>query len=498
MSRKARTVAGAEISKRAMDDETGPGYPAPVTGAPAAGEDAVDGRLLAGLKGVAAKDIAAAVTVLIRRGDIPVGARLPTVRTLSEGLSVSAGSISAAWAKLQADGIVSARRRGGTVVIARPGDEERWRTGAFSQPFGPDPMAGRAPAVDLAHGMTDPDFADELLAAFASGLQTPHLNSRYREFITGRLLAVVKSDWPFEAEAWTALGGGGEATILALEAAAPRHSVVAVEQPTSPRILEALARLSLTPVPVPCDAAGPEPDALAAALEMRPSAFIFQPRAQEPLGHHVGGERMRQLAQVLAASPSPTHVVEDDNNGPISVARVHSLGAHVPDRVLHIRAYCKTYGLDMRTSVVGGARVLIERIRSLRSHGYGMTSRILQDALSYLLTSRRAGEMVDEARARYARRREMMAGALRKAGIATTGDDGVLLWVPVPDETRAITNLGMSGISVAAGSQCYISRPESHHIRIGTSRLPDDARYMERLAQRMAHAIKGDAPEVLD
>ncbi|HWK95492.1 MAG TPA: PLP-dependent aminotransferase family protein [Pseudolabrys sp.] len=443
------------------------------------------------LSGVKARDLAATMSSLIRSGEIAAGNRLPPVRTVANALELSTGSVAAAWLKLRADGLVKTHRRGGTIVSPLTAATSKTAADTFTER---DPST----IVDLAHGMTDPDLENEMEAALISGLRSPNLHSPYREFITKKLREAVEPTWPFEPEEWTTLGGGAESTVLALEAAAPRGSSVAIEQPTSPRLLDMLSELGLRPIAVACDKDGPIPEGLIQALDRKPAAFIFRPRAQVPLGISVGPARIKQLADVLAAHSSSAWIIEDDNNGPISMADVHSIGRYLPERVLHIRSFCKTYGIDLRTSVLGGPRQLVERMRKLRSHGYGMTSRICQDALAYLLTSREASRLVDESRFRYARLRQMMADVLRSFGIDCMGADGSLLWVKVPDEAKAIVNLAMLGITVGPGARCYVNPPEEQHIRIATSRLPEDKHHIHKLGEAIAQAITGMPPEEFD
>lgn len=59
---------------------------------------------------------------LIQRQRLAVGARLPTVRALAQGLGVSANTVARAYKELEQAGVVTARPRLGTVV-AQTGDD---------------------------------------------------------------------------------------------------------------------------------------------------------------------------------------------------------------------------------------------------------------------------------------------------------------------------------------------------------------------------------------
>jgi GntR family transcriptional regulator len=56
------------------------------------------------------------VASLIVAGALPEGTRLPTVRDLAKDLGVAVGTVGRAYRELEAAGLVTSRRRSGTVV----------------------------------------------------------------------------------------------------------------------------------------------------------------------------------------------------------------------------------------------------------------------------------------------------------------------------------------------------------------------------------------------
>ena len=51
-------------------------------------------------------------------GRLPAGTRLPTVRALAAGLGLAVNTVARAYKELEAEGLVTTRRRAGTVVAA--------------------------------------------------------------------------------------------------------------------------------------------------------------------------------------------------------------------------------------------------------------------------------------------------------------------------------------------------------------------------------------------
>ncbi|MFI5433706.1 aminotransferase class I/II-fold pyridoxal phosphate-dependent enzyme [Rhodococcus baikonurensis] len=432
-----------------------------------------------------AADLADAVGKLIRSGELRPGDRLPTVRELARSADFSVGAIVNAWGRLQEQGFVQTRRRGGTVVLPpRDTVPERgipdWR------------------GVDLAQNAPDLALQPSLSEALLSSLDAETLNVFGRELMTERLRDAVAQSWPFEPEAWATAGGGTEALLLAVEAAAPPGTIVAVDEPLGPGVLDTLRDLGLEAIGVAADCHGPRPDALEAALIAGATAFVFQPGAPFAVDHEVSNERIDELAEVLARHPK-VWVVEDDSIGPLEPVQPPSLGGRHPHRVVRIRSYCKAYGIDVRTSVLGGSRELIERAMKVRSHGVGSNSRILQNTLAHLITSADAEQAVSTAHERYVARRTALLKALIDRGIeAFAGPHSLVVWVGVSDETASLVALARQGISVGAGSRSFVRAPAQQLLRLSATQLPDDDGLIGQLADVVAGAVAESSREYFD
>jgi GntR family transcriptional regulator len=94
------------------------------------------------------EQIRAQIAALITGGLLPVGARLPTMRALAADLGVAVGTVARAYGELEAAGLVTSRRRTGTVVTGR------------SDPA-PDERRVRAAAEELARAARENGVDDE-------------------------------------------------------------------------------------------------------------------------------------------------------------------------------------------------------------------------------------------------------------------------------------------------------------------------------------------------
>ncbi|OBJ95465.1 hypothetical protein A5638_20385 [Mycolicibacterium fortuitum] len=439
-------------------------------------------EIMAAVTESSSRGIAAAVEGLIKDGALPQGLRLSTVRRIAETLDVSPSTVSAAWTDLRRAGWLSTDRRRGTVVALSPRTKHR--------PWSDFPLGEHLP---------DPQLLPPLGAAFtaaAVGRRADH----DIDAVEPALLEVVTKTWPYRPEAFTVANGGYEGALLALRATVQPGGAVAVEQPTAPRILETLRAIRAVPIPVYGDAEGPSPESLQQALFRRPDVFLFQPRSQVPTGSTVSLRRLAELDEVLRHAPAPVTVIEDDNIGPASSLPARSLGALRPDRHVLIRSYCKAFGIDIRTCVISGPTDVVARIDRIRTLGMLATSRLLQTALAHLLADPATEAQLRIARRRHRDRRRELAAALRGHGIAASSEgDGLTLWIPVDNESRARQALARDGVTVGSGSDCQTDGA-ADHIWIGTAALPDQPEPIDELARLIADAAqpaRSDLPTVI-
>ena len=172
--------------------------------------------LAARLNGRGSLEIYTGVSRLIDSGELPAGARLPTVRELSPLLQVSSATLIEAWTRLRDEAYIETRRRGGTIVLERPG----------SQGLGTHPQAL---AIDMSQSIARAELQPDLQAALLAGLKVATLHRPEREYITEALREAVKPTWPFKPAALTTVAGGAEATFCAMAATLGDRRHIALE-----------------------------------------------------------------------------------------------------------------------------------------------------------------------------------------------------------------------------------------------------------------------------
>ncbi|GGB06986.1 GntR family transcriptional regulator [Brucella endophytica] len=409
---------------------------------------------------------------IIRKGLLPVGTKLPPVRDLAYTLGVSPATLSEAWSELRKQKIITGRGRNGTWVSGDRFAAQPERLASFGN-YGPD-------VLDLSKAIPDPLLLPSLDKALLHGARAQNLNSYDRTRILPELEEAVRRNWPYEPEAFLATNGGYNAVYTILHALLPPGTPVAIEDPTAMRLLDILEDLGVPIIPVACDQEGPLPDSLSAALQRKPSAFLFQPRTHSVTSYCVSAARMAALGDVLQNSDAL--IIEDDGVGDIAPVRPQTLGTRFPQRVIHILSYSKTLGPDLRLAVLSGSWSLVEQIQGYRSFSAGWTSRILQAAVAWLLKDVKTQAELEQTKQIYRKRARDFSEALATRGMRISGGTGLCCLVPVTSEPYAMVTLAARRIAVAPGAK-FSSGPTSA-IRVATSILK------EQQADEVAEAVR--------
>ncbi|MCB5168694.1 aminotransferase class I/II-fold pyridoxal phosphate-dependent enzyme [Streptomyces bambusae] len=434
------------------------------------------------ITGRRAAEIADSVEQGVGAGALAPGALLPPMRALAATLGVNPNTVAAAYRTLRERGVIETDGRRGSRVRARPATAPR-------ESIRVDVLPGTR---DLAAGDPDvallPSLTEALAAAARINEERPGLYA-HGASVLPELERLARAG--FEADGVpagpiAATSGSLDAIERALTAHLKPGDAVAVEDPGWGALLDLLPAMGLRPLRMPMDEEGPQPDGVAKALADGARALVVTDRAQNPTGAVVTAERAAVLRELLAGHPQVL-VIDDDHGHAIVDQPLHAL-AGATERWLMVRSTAKAYGPDLRLAVVTGDATTLDRMRGRFRLGPGWVSRLLQNAVVHLW-SVHAVDPAAVARS-YGRRREALIGALARRGVEAYGRSGLNVWVPVPDETGAVTRLLQAGWAVAPGARFRVASGPG--IRLTVSTLTEAE--IEPLADVVAAAARPAPP----
>jgi DNA-binding transcriptional MocR family regulator len=397
------------------------------------------------IAGTGAESIAASVEEAISAGTVAPGDALPPIRELAGQLGVNPNTVAAAYRVLRDRGTVETAGRQGTRVRRRPAMTPRSQLG-LDVPTG---------VRDLSTG--NPDLALLPIAGAAlTGSATPLLYGQLA--MTPGLVAYTRGALTADgipADHLAVTSGALDGIERALTAHLRPGDRVAVEDPGWANLLDLIAALGLSAEPMAVDDEGPLVADLARALQRGVRAVVVTTRAQNPTGAALSEGRAGALRALLADRADDVLLVEDDHCAGISGAPLHALAGSTGHWAF-VRSASKAYGPDLRVAVLAGDHRTVERVHGRLRLGPGWVSHLLQDLAVNLWSDDAASRLIREAEQRYTVNRNRLRAALAERGVAAYGRSGLNVWIPVADETIAITRLLNAGWAAAPGTRFRI------------------------------------------
>jgi DNA-binding transcriptional MocR family regulator len=425
------------------------------------------------ISGAGAEAIAASIEEAVSTGVLTPGAELPPIRELASQLGVNANTVAAAYRLLRDRGAVETAGRRGTRVRDRPATTPR-SLRALAVPPG---------VRDLSTGNPDPALLPITTAQF-SPRRTPLLYGEpaVSPELAEHARASLSADG-VSADHLAVTAGALDGIERVLAAHLRPGDRVAVEDPGWANLLDLIGALGFSVEPVRVDDDGPLVADVTRALRRGVQAIVVTTRAQNPTGAAVSATRRDELRQLLT-DHGDVLLVEDDHCAGIAGAALHSLAGSTRHWV-YVRSASKAYGPDLRLAVLAGDRRTIERVHGRLRLGAGWVSYLLQDLAVDLWRDKAATRLVHNAEAAYTANRTLLRAALADRGVTSHGRSGLNVWIPVPDETVAITRLLSAGWAAAPGTRFRIDTPPG--MRITISDL--SAGEIDRLADAIAEAL---------
>jgi DNA-binding transcriptional MocR family regulator len=441
------------------------------------------------------RGLADGIRMLIVDGRLPVGARLPSERTLAETLRVSRTTVTSAYAQLREDGYLNARRGARSMTAL---------------PIAPAVPADAAPAtVNLAAAtLSAPASAVAEAFAEATHQMTPYLHEIGIE-LTGvpPLRAAIAERYcarglPTEPNEIMVTTGALHAIGLILATYTQPGDRVLVEQPTYHGALSSMTTVGIRPVPVAMTDSGWELDAVDAAVrQLSPSLAYLIPDNHNPTGLTLPAAGRKRLAHIIAETRTRTIIDETITDmwldEPVPPPMAAAMTAR-RDLVLTVGSMSKSFWGGLRIGWIRAERSTLATVAALRPSIDMGTAIIEQLAAARLL--RESEEVLPERRDILRRRRALLYSLLRQHlpdWQPGHGQGGLSLWVRLPAPMSSALSAAASrlGLDLPPGPRFGVDGTLERFVRVPYT-LPDEQLTdAVQLLARAWRSVTGSAPE---
>jgi DNA-binding transcriptional MocR family regulator len=426
--------------------------------------------------GPAYQGLADGLRMLIVDGRIPVGAQLPSERTLADALRVSRTTVTAAYTQMRDDGYLNGRR-GARSTTALP----------VAPPAVPVPIATGAVSVNLAAAtLAAPVSAVAQAFIGAADEVTPYLHDIGIELAgVPPLRAAIAERYcarglPTEPDEIMVTTGALHAIGLILATYTQPGDRVLVEQPTYHGALSAMSTRGIRPVPVGMTPEGWDLDAIDAAVrQLSPSLAYLVPDNHNPTGLSLPAAGRKRLAQIIAETRTRTIIDETitdiwlDEPVPAPVAAAMTTRR---DLVLTVGSMSKSCWGGLRIGWIRAERSTLTTIAATRPSIDMGTAIVEQLAAATLLGVN--DELLHDRRDILRARRALLLALLEEHlpdWQPNPGKGGMSLWVRLPAPMSSALSAAASrmGLEIPPGPRFGVDGTLERFIRVPYT-LPDD------------------------
>lgn len=455
----------------------------------------------------------------IRARQLPLGARLPTIRHVAQELSVTRVTVQSAYDELRAGGWVESTVGRGTFVSDQAPAQPNLSlvTPHFGQQLTADAVINDLLQIhqlqseqhnaghSLALASPDPrlfpmeSFAESWAAVFQDARALLCYGSPQGDLQLRGVMAemVQKRGVDVGPEGVIITNGLTHGLTLVVQTLTQPGDRVLVEQPTYLGFLNLLKAHRLEPIGVPLDAEGPRLDVLEQfAIQYRPRFFYTIPSYQNPTGLCVSQERRSAL--LAWAERHAIVLIEDDIYARLSYNGEPPAAIKQQDRhgmVIYTTSESKVLFPGLRIGTVVAPRPLHDRILALRRATDLCGSQILQRAFAHFVQHKGLHTHLRRVLPIYRRRRDVMLTALRRympSGVSWTEPaGGYCIWLTLPrlDALRDLPQAALQrGVAIASGD-VFLTQPGPHqYMRLTFSY--EDEETIRNCIQTLAHLIE--------
>ena len=274
--------------------------------------------------------------------------------------------------------------------------------------------------------------------------------------------------------------------------------VVAIEQPTYARAMQAFRSFGARLLPVEWDGAGPRPDVFERLCERQaPKMFYCQPSGHNPSGLTMDPEVGRRLLAIAARYQVP--IVEDGFDGSLYYGARPGTPLKAADRagvVIYIGTFSKILFPGLRLGWLVAPPAIVERLQDAKQLADLHSSALLQAAVHRFCEGRLLDRHISRVATEYGRRRSLLLALAaasdagrRRRWTEPQGGFSLLLTLPAGLEATALLPLAIErGVAFSPGPAFFLDGAGERTLRLAFSSVSGGR--IDEGVKRLAEAIK--------
>lgn len=428
----------------------------------------------------------------IKNNTLQPGDRLPSIRLLSQKMKVSIGTIQQAYADLEDQGLVRAKKRSGYYVKIRksfallppqaePFTSKPTKVTVLETAISVMRSAARKNLIQL--GSAIPNVQGKAVIQLHRELKRHcHKVPNYEEDPQGylplrRQLArrSVTAEKVIDPDEIVITAGCQEALTIALRCISKSGDVIVVESPCYYGVLQALECLELKAIEIPASPIdGINIELLESVIQTWPvKGILLNPSFSNPSGYVCSEEKKQEIVKLISKYDIP--LIEDDvfadlefmGNRPSSIQSYDQEG-----RVILCSSISKTICPDLRIGWMMPGRYT-EKARTLKFISTLCAPCHPQFALAQFLSTSRFERHLRTVTWDYARTQQEISKSIKRwlpeETKATQPEGGFLIWVKLPREVDGLQLYYQTleeGISITPGEICSPTGRYKNYIRL--------------------------------
>ena len=439
---------------------------------------------------------------LIDAGRLTESSRLPSVRDLARRLGVSVYTVTTAFERLQARGVIESRPGSGHFVARRRIDESTPKVELGFPPttdpvlrFTRTTLDRKNIVVPAGAGLLPPHWLEDVISPSALsrfsrsgglGVAAPAEGDPMLRDLIGERLR--RAGVPAASRSVLITFGASHAFDLIARRLLSPGDTVLVDDPAYFVLLTQLKAHRLNLVPVPKVAEGSDLEALESMARLhRPRMFFTQTLLHNPTGTTASASNCHgilSLAERYGFLIVEDHVYTD--LGPpqlVSLAQIDELR-----RVIYVGSFTKVLSPAIRLGFLAASDELVPQLVEQKILTVLSGSSFGEFIVREVLASGKYRRHLDRLRDRLARARAISTGLLEAAGLAVMNpsEGGFFLWAELPaglDADELAVEARRAGILLAPESMFSLTAACNRHLRFNAT-YANDTRLLEFLAMR--------------